>query len=171
MRFSLISWKMELYFPHDRSWETQGRRTQHRAGLPGLWLPCSHIFPRRALPHLQSGSKAPAPRGSEGARRKAPACLVEGDSPPRNLNLQAARGGSVETLQGPSDGWMSRHSSRMFFEQSPNIPKHPFRGGDHCSPGGPGKQTQNVQQRRLAGWTRAQPSSKCSGSSASLRLP
>lgn len=51
------------------------------------------LFPHRVFDHLQSGANAPAPRGSERGRRKAPTCLVEGESPPRNLNLQAAQGG------------------------------------------------------------------------------
>lgn len=68
MRFSLISWKREFSFPHDRSWETQGRRPERGAGASAEPGPGFLFIPPRwiNLSSLQSQHLAAEERADGG---------------------------------------------------------------------------------------------------------
>lgn len=110
----------------------RGRRTQHRAGPLSL-APCLHVFPRRVLPHLQSGSKAPAPRGSEGAGGRPPSAWLRGESLPRNLNLQAAQGGVLRPCKAPLMGGCHVTPLECSLSSPQTSPNIHSREWDHAS--------------------------------------
>lgn len=99
------------------------------------------------------------------AHEKAPHVLSWGEDPPKKLELAAAQRGAVlrphKGQRGPSNGWTSRHSTRMFFEQSQNV--HSREGTTVVQEAREGGQS--LQQKRRVGMdtrTHGLPSSKSS---------
>ena len=155
MRFSLISWKMELYFPHDESWETQGRRTQHRAGpLVSGSLACTYsrvvCFLIFSLgPRLQLLGEA------RGAGGRPPSAWLRENHPKKLELASSSRGGVLRPCKAPLMGGCHvtpLECSLSSPETSPNI--HSREGTTAARR--PGK-ADSERAARAPGWVDTSP--------------